>query len=65
VTSAPVAAPQPAGANSDLLARRRAAREAAAAAAAAGTGAAGATPPPPATWETMDQRYRDRAAQRN
>jgi hypothetical protein len=64
VIAAPAATPQPAGANSDLLARRRAAREAAAAAAAAGTGAAGAAPPPNPTWETLDQRYRDRSNQR-
>ena len=64
VTSAPVATPQPAGANSDLLARRRAAREAAAAAAASRAGAAGATPAPPVTWESLDQQYRDRATQR-
>ncbi len=46
--SAPVATPQPAGANSaDLLARRRAAREAAAAAAAAPAASAARRPPTP------------------
>jgi hypothetical protein len=65
-TAMPVATPQPAASNSDLLARRRAAREAAAAAAAGsasppsgGTSSTGQT-----TWEDVNRVVRERNEQR-
>jgi hypothetical protein len=58
-TAAAAAAAPAAGAGQSLIERRRAARAAAAAAQAAG----GTQPPAPATnWDSLNQRYQDRAA---
>lgn len=72
VTAPPGTAPQPAGVGTSLVERRRAAREAAAAAANQAAAMAPAPSPAPSgaprvdpdSWAAVEQRYRERGAQR-